>query len=266
MESISAFGKRKCPVCNSVFTVYLRDIPAPRSQKNIPVYYCMDCSSFATPSGYIEDEDRLKIDAKWHLSVMERNIRFTRNFLRAVKHYFPSIKSILEIGSGIGTSLNVAQTEFGMKVIGFDINKYAIELGKITYPNLNLHHQYWQMDSVPEKYDLLVCISVLEHLNSPRQLFSEIENYCKKHSSSAFISVPYFEREDWDLLLKENTAEGNSVLRLVDVHVVHFTRQGLVHMASSYGATSALYFPRGWQGHWLDFGGSIAPEILAPKS
>jgi hypothetical protein len=33
----------------------------------------MDCGSLATPSGYIEDNERQKIDAQWHLEMQERN-------------------------------------------------------------------------------------------------------------------------------------------------------------------------------------------------
>ena len=112
----------------------------------------------------------------------------------------------------------------------------------------------WTPDSHQEKYDLIVSISTLEHLEQPRTLFSEISEYCSKHSSATFISVPYFEKESWPELLKENTAETpGTFLYLSDVHIIHFTKRGFVKMASDFGAESVTYFPRGWLGHWVEF-------------
>ena len=251
---MTPFPNKACPVCQSAFTVYLRDIPAPRSKKDIPVIYCMDCGSLATPSGYVEDDERQKIDAKWHLEVQERNEKWARNFLNAVRHKYPQVQSIIEIGCSTGSLLEVAQTEFGMRVVGYDTNRHAINAGCIEHPGLDLRHDLWSPQSFDEKYDLIVCISVLEHLTQPMPLMAEISEYCKKHSSAAFVSVPYFERDKWDLLLRTDPGDSpSSDLRLVDVHVIHFTKRGLVALAGHCGATSVTYFPRGWQGHWIEF-------------
>lgn len=248
------FPYRKCPICGSEFTTYLRDIPAPYIKKNIPVLFCMDCSSLATPSGYSEDDERLKLDARWHLDVQERNTRFARNFLNAVRHQFPHVQSILEIGCGTGTLLEVARTEYNMRVIGYDTNPHAINLGLSQHKGINLIHDYWTAQSFEEKYDLVLCISIMEHLDQPMILMQEVAEYCKKHQSSAFISVPYFERDKWDLLLEQNPNDNPaSDLRMAYAHVVHFTKRGLVAMAGRCGATSAVFFPRGWRGHWLEF-------------
>jgi SAM-dependent methyltransferase len=251
---MSKFPCKACPVCRSPFSVYLRDTPAPRSKRDIPVIYCMDCGSFTTPSGYIEDDERLKIDAQWHLDVAERNRKWARNFLNAIRYKFPKVSSIIEIGCGTGTMLEVASTEFGMQVVGFDTNRHAINAGRSIHPGLDLRHDMWTAQSFEEKYDLIVCISVLEHLSHPMQLMLEISEYCKKHASLAFVSVPYFERDKWDLLLQTDPGGSpSSDFRLVDVHVIHFTKRGLVALAGNCGASSATYFPRGWQGHLIEF-------------
>ncbi len=101
---------------------------------------------------------------------------------------------------------------------------------------------------------MIVCISMLEHLEKPRLLFGEIAEYCSRHGSAAWISVPYFEKETWYELLQADTANTTgAMLYHSDVHIVHFTKRGLVTMAGQMGATSVTFFPRGWCGHWIDF-------------
>jgi SAM-dependent methyltransferase len=223
-------------------------------QKLVPLNYCMDCGSFNTISGYVEDEERLKIDAKWHIEVADRNKVWARNFLKAVKHRFPHIESILEIGCATGTLLSVAREEFGMRVKGFDTNKYAINEGLKGHQGIELIPDYWFADTLTEKFDLIVCISVFEHLPEPISLMREISEYCHKHNSACFVSVPYFERDKWNEMLEDDPGKNPaSDLRLIDVHVLHFTKRGLATMATKCGATSVVYFPRGWRGHWLEF-------------
>ncbi len=252
--SIRKFAESNCPVCDSQFTVYLRDVRANVLNRDIPLYYCMDCGSLNNSVGYMEDDDKQRRDANWHLDVRERNEGWARNFLAAVKHKFPDIKSILEIGCGTGTLLNIAQKEYGMKVLGYDTNKHAIELGKQTYPDIPMVCDMWDQDTNSKKYDLIISISTFEHLAKPRQLFGEIADYCSRHGSAVYISVPYFERESWPELLQEDTAsEPGTFLYLADVHVTHFTKRGLVTMAGQFGAKSVSFFPRGWRGHWIEF-------------
>ncbi len=130
------FAECNCPVCDSPFTVYLRNIQTRRLQRDIPIYYCMDCGSFNNADGYVEDDGQLQRDVQWHISINERNEGWSRNFLKAVRYSFPEVQSILEIGCATGTFLNVAQKEYGMRVIGYDTNRYAIDLGRQHHPDL----------------------------------------------------------------------------------------------------------------------------------
>jgi len=259
--SIKKFTECNCPVCESPFTVYLRNIQTRRLQRDIPIYYCMDCGSFNNVSGYIEDNNQLMRDVEWHISVSERNEKWSRNFLNAVRYKFPEVKSILEIGCGTGTFLNIAQKEYGMRVVGYDTNQFAIDWGRQNYPDLPLICGLWTND-IDAKFDLIVSISTLEHLEKPRLLFSEIAKSCQQNGAATYISVPYFEKEYWHEFLQSDTAKvSGTMLYHSDVHIVHFTKRGMVTMAEQMGATSAIFFPRGWHGHWIDFSGRHIEEM-----
>ena len=239
-----------CVVCNSPFVFYVRDIPTRRTKKEIPLYYCMECESFSNPSGYSEDEKQLHKDLNWNIGVIERNMEASERLLKKLTNLYPQIKSVLEIGCGIGTTLYVARNYFP-RVKGYDINHYAVNYG-IEKFELDLKCEMWDAGKT-EPFDLILCISVLEHLEDPRKLFSELAKSAFKSGGALFVSVPFLDRNRWKYILNpEPTVEGTPFFDN-DVHITHFSTKGLNELALQNGCTSATFIAAGWAGYIFEF-------------
>ncbi|MGB3534813.1 MAG: class I SAM-dependent methyltransferase [Microcoleaceae cyanobacterium] len=239
-----------CVVCDSPFVAYIRDIPTRRTRKDIPLYYCMECESLFNPSGYKEDDRILKKDLEWNIGVIERNLETSEKLIKELIKLYPSAKSVLEIGCGIGTNLSVASKYFS-KVTGYDLNHYAVDYGKDRF-GLDLKSEMW-ISSKTQSYDIVLCIMVLEHLENPRHLFSQLVEATKNGKGALFISVPFLERNRWKYILEPDPYVKGTPFFDNDVHVTHFSQKGLTELAKQHGATSINRISQGWLGYIFEF-------------
>jgi len=244
------FPEGKCIVCNSPFVAYVRDVPTRRTKRNIPLYYCMDCESFYNPSGYREDDIQLAKDLNWNISVIDRNIRYSQRLIPRLLELRPNAKRLLEIGCGIGTFLSVAR-DFLPQVIGYDTNHHATEYGKRVF-NLDLRNEFWTAKPA-ENYDIIACISVLEHLEHPRPLFEQLALAAKQSRGILYISVPFLDRDKWHFILDPDPYQKGTPFFDNDVHVTHFSRKGILELAKQYGATQFTEITHGWYGYAFEF-------------
>jgi 2-polyprenyl-3-methyl-5-hydroxy-6-metoxy-1,4-benzoquinol methylase len=104
-------------------------------------------------------------ETKW--DDMKKYGPFSRHLRRIIKHLMQplSFESILDVGCGQGTLLSELCVEFPhIKPYGIDISSSGIKLTKQRVPN----GQFWVLDASQEyleqKFDLLVCSEVLEHI------------------------------------------------------------------------------------------------------
>ena len=155
----------ECRVCGSSITAYIRDIPMRRMKRSAPLYYCLECESFAHPHIYSEPPEQQEKDANWHIGVEDRNTGWANKFFDEAVKVRP-INSVLEIGCATGTFLSVAKDR-RMKVEGFDTNSYAASVAKERH-HIDVNTELWDRNTITEKFDLLCSISVLEHLTEPR--------------------------------------------------------------------------------------------------
>jgi SAM-dependent methyltransferase len=104
---------------------------------------------------------------------------------RIVKDFQP--KTVLDAGCALGFLVEGLRDR-GVEAFGFDISDYAIsnvhksikdfcEVGSVT-------------DPFPRKYDVIVCIEVLEHLQ-PQDSYKAIENICSFTEDVLFSSTPF---------------------------------------------------------------------------
>lgn len=239
-----------CRICHSPNTAHVRDLEMNGVGQPVPLHYCIQCESLTTPKIFHEPDELLKEHAHWHISVEERNKRWGTNLLNAVQKR-RNVNSVLEIGCATGTLLSVAKDR-GMDTIGFDLNRYAVELGK-ERNGLDLRDELWTHDTLSKKFDLVCCISVMEHVEDPNALMAEIGAYCNRHSSSAIISVPFATERD---ILGEhlsNPLKPPNPLRLKG-HINHFCHSAFQDLARRNGAWHAEHFPYGWHdNYWLEF-------------
>jgi hypothetical protein len=96
-------------------------------------------------------------------------------------------KTVLDAGCAMGFLVEKLRAR-EIKAFGVDISEYAI---KNVHPDLQ---RYCWVASVteafPQKYDLIVCIEVLEHLAS-RQSEKAVKNLCQHSDDILFSSTPF---------------------------------------------------------------------------
>ena len=119
--------------------------------------------------------------------------------------------------------------------------------------NIEVHQHLWNSDTLTEKYDLVLCISVMEHLSDPLALMREIAIYCKRHGSIAFVSVPFITEKEHlpSFLIEPVPLAPSNPLYHVDVHINHFSKKGFESMAKTAGAIDVMYYPYGWMHSYL---------------
>ncbi len=136
-----------------------------------------DAYYFATGCGrpYRRDEEWLRFFG----SIADRIMRDIR----------PS--TVLDVGCAMGFLVE-ALRQRGAEAFGVDISEYAIQN---VHPDIQPHCWVGSVtDPFPRKYDLIVCIEVLEHL-PPREAEQAVENLCRHSDDILFSSTPLDYRE-----------------------------------------------------------------------
>ena len=118
--------------------------------------------------------------------------------------------SILEIGPGVGVNIEVLQT-YGVVDI-LEIDQYFIELIQKN-KKLNVRKFFNQFSEITQKYDLIVFLDVLEHIED-HQIFLKEISYILNHDGIGIMSVTaydslwsehdknlhHFRRYNWSLI------------------------------------------------------------------
>ena len=230
-----------CPVCDSKYTIYYQDVYGQRTQQKHSQRFCMECQSFFHKSNYRESNEQQKADFEFLMGYKDTHQLLMELLARELKTKLPGTRTMLEIGFGTGYFLKACQ-KFGMQVNGFEVNKYCYDYAKHT---LKLKCTHGIFDHTHEhKYDLITAIQVFEHLENPRELFKTMQNHLNP-SGAIYLSVPFVEKEQWKFLWNAGEPHAYSVEDVFndnDVHITHFSIEGMKKMGMSMGARSAEYF------------------------
>ena len=99
--------------------------------------------------------------------------------------------TVLDAGCAMGFLVEGLRNR-GVDAVGIDISEYAIEKAHADV------RDYCSVGSIiedlPQRYDLIVCIEVLEHL-SPSEADQAIENFCEHTDDILFSSTPFDYKE-----------------------------------------------------------------------
>jgi 2-polyprenyl-3-methyl-5-hydroxy-6-metoxy-1,4-benzoquinol methylase len=224
-----------------------------RTKRQIAQFMCMDCQSLSNPGGYVEDEVQLERDLQWNIGVEPRNRKAAVRLLDTLRGEGILVGSVLEIGAGTGVLLHELSAQ-GIKVRGFDVNPKAVAYGTKHF-GLDLRCAYWVHDTVAERFDVTLCISVLEHLAEPRGLLADICRYAGRVGGHAFVSVPFVDREKWEFIIDNDPLVPGTPFFDNDVHVTHFSPIGMERCLRDFGAKRVQWLRTGlWDGYLASFG------------
>jgi SAM-dependent methyltransferase len=107
----------------------------------------------------------------------ERNKRWLDFFNNIAEQIVKSIqpKNVLDVGCALGFLVEGLRQR-GVDAVGVDISEYAIDN---VHPDVQPYCWLGSVtDPLPQKFDLIVSIEVLEHL-SPRDAEKAVENFCR---------------------------------------------------------------------------------------
>ena len=230
-----------CPACASRYTVYLQDVLGRRTNDLIPQYVCLDCRSFFNHSGYRETDQQQKDDFEYLKGQSSNHYAIAGQLCLELITRVPHVKTVCEVGYGLGWFLR-ACNDFGRETYGFEVNPHCYQH---AHDELGLDCKLGLFDASHDKtYDMFAAIMVFEHLEQPRALFSLMRDKLNP-DGVIYLCVPFVERRDWPYLWTAGSNPGPAAPDVFydnDVHIMHYSIEGLSKMGLSLGARSAEYF------------------------
>jgi len=88
-----------------------------------------------------------------------------------VERCCPEVWSALELGCGLGLSLSLLKSKLGIRVAGIEVNRCALELGRVALPNLTgsrfhcADFQEQMAELVNDSFELIFSLSALMYLH-----------------------------------------------------------------------------------------------------
>ena len=85
-------------------------------------------------------------------------------------------KKILDVGCGTGY-FSYKAAKKGADVLGIDFSTEAIEIAQTKYQHSHLEYQQMDVKKIKDKYDVIVSIGTLEHMDNPLQILKLFKKY-----------------------------------------------------------------------------------------
>jgi ubiquinone/menaquinone biosynthesis C-methylase UbiE len=224
----------ECPICSERLFKFV-NLTGSRTGKEDPLEFCVRCTSFFQRPNYQEDDGNLIADLQWHVNKHEEHKNHSAQIIHQLLDYKPEIKTMLDIGCGIGTTL-LAAKELGINCVGVEPNPYATEYAK-QHLSLDLITGYFSASVFPEQFDAIVIDMVLEHVPMIQPFMKDVFSILKPNGI-VYMVVPGM---NWSIM--------RNALRLLvkridivstfgdnDVHINHFSRRGMVRLIEKYDA------------------------------
>jgi 2-polyprenyl-3-methyl-5-hydroxy-6-metoxy-1,4-benzoquinol methylase len=117
-----------------------------------------------------------------------------RHIYEKIRDHWVGGRTVLDIGCSLGVGSNILSHEARF-VWGVDVNKEAVDFAKCAFARPNLEFEVADIQNPPtrelSKFEVIVMIEVLEHLEDPDQGVAFIKRFfSEKMNSIAFITVP----------------------------------------------------------------------------
>lgn len=110
----------------------------------------------------------------------------------------PHNKSIIDIGCGDGRLLRILQDEYNPKDIsGLDCSPEAVKLTKEMVPEADVSFDNLYLWNTNKKYDLVLCIEVMEHLGHPNLALDNLLQLTKA-DGYLLIVIPNGRTDNWE--------------------------------------------------------------------
>jgi ubiquinone/menaquinone biosynthesis C-methylase UbiE len=148
------------------------------------------------------------------------------HFFRSLIKSFPSdVSSMLDAGCGEGHALARLDDIVPDKLIGIDVDKDAVKTARDRFPAYNFKTcSVYDLPFNDNRFELITCLEVLEHLREPVIALRELERVASKW---ILISVPFE-----PVFQLGNLCRGKNIIRLGNHpdHVQHWWPKTFVEL------------------------------------
>ncbi len=124
--------------------------------------------------------ERLPVNSEY--SPIELSIHLARY---ACVKQFASNKKILDFACGEGYGASFLKKWGAKQVVGIDISEQAIAAANKHFKEPGVQFIAGGIDDLQEKFDLIVCVETIEHVEDPRKLIENLRNL--SHKETRFI-------------------------------------------------------------------------------
>lgn len=138
--------------------------------------------------------DKYYKNRKIQQRVIENKNYTYRYILKSIDPFLKKKIEVLDIGCGVGT-VDFYLARNSKLVTGVDYSYKAINIAKLNAEklgiskNLKFYQKKFPEQKIPGKYDMVLCLEVLEHLKNDKFVAEKIKNLLSKNGI-AFFSVP----------------------------------------------------------------------------
>lgn len=118
-------------------------------------------------------------------------LEIAKYYLKLLLELKPEAKSVLDVGFGYGDFLAVAD-EKGWETFGVETSAKAVAEARSHLPRATLIQADASKENLPfsdERFDIVVCLDVVEHLSQVAHLFSEV-NRVLRRGGVFFLTTP----------------------------------------------------------------------------
>ncbi|HYH60698.1 MAG TPA: methyltransferase domain-containing protein [Solirubrobacterales bacterium] len=249
---------RPCAACGRAELHFVRTIESRRTGSTLNLYFCAACESFAMPSSF-DQGSRPEHALEFHKRILDRNLSWSKSLFERIDAAALPRDTVVEIGCGSGATLHVAEALGTRIAVGYDLNELLSEFARDRF-QVEIRSGFWDRHADHPSADMLICLSVLEHLNDPDELVGEFAAYCAEHGSVLVVSVPLHDRSRHHEAFAPYGR--GSAFRAGDSHVMYYSPQGFRALLQRHGARAVIQAPiRGWSVHFVAFERRVA-ELL----
>lgn len=125
-------------------------------------------------------------------------------------------KLILDVGCGTGLFAYTVSKLGPKKVLGIDFSKEAIDIAQKTHKNHNLQYQFLDVKEIKLKYDVIVSLGTLEHMDNPLKTLKILKKHLSKNGKIIVTSPNWTNPRGYILMTLLHLF--NAPITLVDLH------------------------------------------------
>ncbi len=133
--------------------------------------------------------------SKWR----KRGQYFHRELEKYLRYLIPPDSSVLEIGCATGDLLNALKPARG---VGIDISPEMIRKARSSFPDLEFHVGDMEDIQIEEKFDYVVIIETIGHVDDIQQAFRQLHKVCHARTRIIIVYFNYL----WVPLIKASEA------------------------------------------------------------